>query len=68
MTEVGRLASAPAFASTAPKISPGGDITMGLLVLILGLILFLGPHVFVTMREPRADVVYSYEGPATAAS
>jgi uncharacterized membrane protein len=30
---------------------------MGLLVLILGLILFLGPHVFVTMREPRADVV-----------
>jgi uncharacterized membrane protein len=32
---------------------------MGLLVLILGLILFLGPHVFVTMREPRADVVKS---------
>jgi uncharacterized membrane protein len=30
---------------------------MGLLVLILGLILFLGPHVFVTMREQRADVV-----------
>lgn len=30
---------------------------MGLLVLVLGLILFLGPHVFVTMRSRRAAVV-----------
>jgi uncharacterized membrane protein len=30
---------------------------MGLLVLIAGLILFLGPHVFVTLRPPRAAVV-----------
>ncbi len=30
---------------------------MGLLVLILGLILFLGPHVLVTMRPQRAAVV-----------
>jgi uncharacterized membrane protein len=30
---------------------------MGLLVLVLGLILFLGPHVFVTMRDARADVI-----------
>jgi uncharacterized membrane protein len=30
---------------------------MGLMVLILGLILFLGPHVFVTMRPQRAAAV-----------
>jgi uncharacterized membrane protein len=30
---------------------------MGLLVLVLGLILFLGPHVFVTMRSQRAGAV-----------
>ena len=30
---------------------------MGLLVLVLGLILFLGPHVFVTMRSQRAVAV-----------
>jgi uncharacterized membrane protein len=30
---------------------------MGLLVLVLGLILFLGPHVFVTLRPQRAVVV-----------
>jgi uncharacterized membrane protein len=30
---------------------------MGLLVLVLGLILFLGPHVLVTMRPQRADVI-----------
>lgn len=30
---------------------------MGLLVLVLGLILFLGPHVLVTMRPQRAAVV-----------
>jgi len=30
---------------------------MGLLVLVLGLILFLGPHVFVTMRPQRDAVV-----------
>jgi uncharacterized membrane protein len=30
---------------------------MGLLVLVLGLILFLGPHVFVTMRPHRDTVV-----------
>jgi uncharacterized membrane protein len=58
MTEVGPLASAPAFASTARENStPGGDITMGLMVLVLGLILFLGPHVFVTLRPQRAAAV-----------
>ena len=30
---------------------------MGLMVLVLGLILFLGPHVLVTMRPQRAAVV-----------
>ena len=30
---------------------------MGLMVLVLGLILFLGPHVFVTLRPQRADAV-----------
>jgi hypothetical protein len=30
---------------------------MGLTVLVLGLILFLGPHVLVTMRPQRAAVV-----------
>jgi len=30
---------------------------MGLMVLVLGLILFLGPHVFVTMRPQRAAAV-----------
>jgi uncharacterized membrane protein len=30
---------------------------MGLLLLVLGLVLFLGPHVFVTMRSQRADAV-----------
>jgi uncharacterized membrane protein len=30
---------------------------MGLLVLVLGLVLFLGPHVFVTMRPHRQAVV-----------
>jgi uncharacterized membrane protein len=58
MTEAGRLASAPAFASTARENSAlRGDITMGLLVLVLGLILFLGPHVFVTLRPQRDAAV-----------
>src|SRR2546422_11241017 len=58
MTEVRQLASAPAFASTAArKFSLRGDITMGLMVLVLGLILFLGPHVFVTMRPQRDAAV-----------
>jgi uncharacterized membrane protein len=30
---------------------------MGLLVLVIGLIVFLGPHVFVTMRAPRDAAV-----------
>jgi uncharacterized membrane protein len=30
---------------------------MGLVVLVLGLIVFLGPHVLVTLREPRAEMV-----------
>jgi uncharacterized membrane protein len=30
---------------------------MGLALLVLGLILFLGPHVFVTMRDQRAMVI-----------
>jgi uncharacterized membrane protein len=44
--------------------APRGDITMGLVVLILGLILFLGPHVFVTLRPQRdAAVKQLGEGP-----
>ena len=35
---------------------------MGLLLLVLGLILFLGPHVFVTMR-PHRDTVVKRIGP-----
>lgn len=30
---------------------------MGLAIMVLGLILFLGPHVFVTQREPRSAVI-----------
>jgi uncharacterized membrane protein len=30
---------------------------MGLVVLVIGLIVFLGPHVFVTLRERRAELV-----------
>jgi uncharacterized membrane protein len=30
---------------------------MGLLLLVIGLIVFLGPHVLVTLREPRAEMV-----------
>jgi uncharacterized membrane protein len=37
--------------------TPGGAISMGLAVLVLGLILFLGPHVFVTMRPQRDALV-----------
>ena len=37
---------------------------MGLVVLVLGLVVFLGPHVFVTRREPRAELVKRLgEGP-----
>src|ERR1700747_1802079 len=50
-------ASAPGFALTARENSAPGDIAMGLLVLVLGLILFLGPHMFVTLRPQRAAVV-----------
>jgi len=32
---------------------------MGLLIMVLGLVLFLGPHVFVTMREPREAAIMS---------
>ena len=32
---------------------------MGLLVMVLGLVLFLGPHVFVTMREQRGAAIKS---------
>jgi uncharacterized membrane protein len=39
------------------KINPDGDATMGLLLLVLGLILFLGPHVLVTLRPQRTLVV-----------
>jgi uncharacterized membrane protein len=46
---------------------------MGLLVLVLGLILFLGPHVFVTMRPHRDTAVkrfgeWPYKGLFAAAS
>ena len=30
---------------------------MGLLILVIGLIIFVGPHVFVTLREARAELV-----------
>ena len=37
---------------------------MGLAVLILGLVVFLGVHVFITLRDQRADVVARIgEGP-----
>jgi uncharacterized membrane protein len=36
----------------------------GLAVLVLGLIAFIGPHVFITMREPRAALIARIgEGP-----
>src|SRR6202035_5409398 len=47
----------------APHSAPiccGGATSMGLLVLILGLILFLGPHVFVTMRPHRDAAVKQF--------
>src|SRR3984893_6910759 len=57
----------------ARKFSPGGDTAMGLLVLVLGLILFLGPHVFVTMRPHRDAAVkrfgeWPYKGLVAAVS
>jgi uncharacterized membrane protein len=54
MMKAGWLASVVAGASTARKSAPDGDVAMGLLVLVLGLILFLGPHVLVTLRPQRA--------------
>ncbi len=51
------LASALAFASTAPVFGPSGGVAMGLLVMVIGLVLFLGPHVFVTMRPQRDAAV-----------
>src|ERR1700687_4191522 len=51
------LASAAAFASTARLARHRCSIVMGLALLVLGLILFLGPHVFVTMRDQRDMVV-----------
>jgi uncharacterized membrane protein len=33
---------------------------MGLLIMVLGLVLFLGPHVFVTMRTQRAGAIKSF--------
>jgi uncharacterized membrane protein len=50
------LASAAAFASTA-RLSRRWSKKMGLALLVLGLILFLGPHVFVTMRAQRDTAV-----------
>jgi uncharacterized membrane protein len=54
MMNAGWLASVVAGAPTAGKSAPDGDVAMGLLVLVLGLILFLGPHVLVTLRPQRA--------------
>src|SRR2546425_11613379 len=51
-----RLASGPVIASTAP--APGGlGGPMGLAILVVGLAAFIGAHVFVTLRGPRAAVI-----------
>jgi len=34
---------------------------MGLIVMLLGLVLFIGPHLFVTMREARARVIDQWQ-------
>jgi uncharacterized membrane protein len=60
------LASRRAMASTAPAgrraaQTVDGDLgeawAMGLAILVLGLVVFLGAHVFVTLRAPRAAVI-----------
>jgi uncharacterized membrane protein len=54
-----RLASRGAIASTAAPASGGRlpELPMGLTVLILGLAIFIGAHVFVTFRDHRAALV-----------
>jgi hypothetical protein len=55
--KVERPLARPASPLLRAKIQPRGDIAMGLVVLILGLILVLCPHVLVTMRPQRAAAV-----------
>src|SRR5262245_47040996 len=46
---------------TARRANVDGDFgeawAMGLAILVLGLVVFLGTHVFVTLRAPRAAVI-----------
>jgi uncharacterized membrane protein len=61
-----RLASILAIASTRPPRSRAGvpELVMGLAVLILGLVVFIGLHVFVTYRDHRAALIARIgEGP-----
>ena len=61
-----RLASILAIASTQPPRSRAGvpELVMGLAVLILGLVVFIGLHVFVTYRDHRAALIARIgEGP-----
>jgi uncharacterized membrane protein len=56
-----RLASALAIASTAARVP---ELFMGLAILVLGLVVFVGAHVFVTYRDHRAALVKRIgEGP-----
>ena len=50
------LASVRVIASTAPRVKAGVGV-MGLAILILGLVVFLGAHVFVTFRDDRARMI-----------
>jgi uncharacterized membrane protein len=62
-----RLATHAGMASTAPARLEGGAFAgeaMGLTILLAGLAVFLGAHVFVTFRSARADLVSRLgEGP-----
>jgi uncharacterized membrane protein len=57
-------ARAFAFAEGAAENKPHGENAVGLLVMILGLVLFLGAHTFTTQREARARAIAAIgEGP-----
>jgi uncharacterized membrane protein len=53
------LAFAAAIASTAPpiKVAMQSENNMGLAVLVLGLVVFVATHVFVSFRGARSDVI-----------
>ena len=57
-TRMSDLAIKPGFASTPARVFfLIRGLGMGLATLIIGLIVFIGAHVFITRREARAGVI-----------